>query len=158
MSSTFEILTTLQNTALAHAIAKSDHLVGATAQVFHILGFIFLLAAVVFINLRLAGVVLGNQSIPSLSRQPKLLIWGGLVSAVVSGILMFISAPTLYFYNPAFIAKIWILVAAIFLQFTIYRHVTNQEKPSPALAKVSIVLSVVLWFGVGLTGRAIGFV
>lgn len=156
--STVEVLTALQNSALGDAIGKSDHLVGAAAQVFHVLGFVFLLASVILINLRLSGLVLKSQSIPQVAKEPTRLIWAGLAFAVISGILMFLSAPLLYYTNPAFIAKIWLLVAAVILQVTLYRHVTTRETPSPLLAKASVVLSIFLWFGVGVTGRAIGFI
>lgn len=156
--STVEVLTALQSSALGHAIAKSDHLVGATAQIFHVLGFVFLLAAVIFINLRLAGLALPNLPVPQVAREPKRLIWLGLAFAIVSGVLMFLSAPLLYFANPAFILKIWLLVAAIVLQLTLYRHVTSLDQPKPIYAKLSVLGSIVLWFGVGLAGRAIGFV
>jgi hypothetical protein len=156
--STVEVLTALQNSPLGEAIGKSDHLFGAAAQIFHVLGFIFLLASVILINLRLSGLVLGNQSIPQVAKEPTRFIWAGLAFAVTSGILMFLSAPLLYYTNPAFVAKIWLLAAAVVLQVTLYRHVTTRENPSPLLAKASIALSLFLWFGVGVTGRAIGYI
>lgn len=156
--STVEVLTSLQNSALGHAIAKSDHLVGAAAQVFHVLGFVVLLAAVVLINLRLSGVALQGQSIPNVAREPLRLVWLGLALAVISGILMFVSAPLLYYANPAFVAKIWLLGAAVLLQVTLYRRVVASERPSRLLARSAVLLSILLWFGVGVTGRAIGYI
>jgi hypothetical protein len=156
--STVEVLTALQNSPLGAAIGKSDHLVGAAAQVFHVLGFIFLLASIILINLRLSGLALKELSIPQVAKEPTRLIWAGLAFAVISGILMFLSAPLLYYTNPAFVAKIWLLVSAVVLQVTLYRQVTTRENPNPWLAKISIFLSIFLWFGVGVTGRAIGYI
>ncbi|MDD2662159.1 MAG: hypothetical protein PHD19_00210 [Dechloromonas sp.] len=156
--STVEVLTSLQNSALGHAIAKSDHLVGAAAQVFHVLGFVVLLAAVVLINLRLSGVALQGQSIPNVAREPLRLVWLGLALAVITGILMFVSAPLLYYANPAFVTKIWLLGAAVLLQVTLYRRVVASERPSRLLARSAVLLSILLWFGVGVTGRAIGYI
>ncbi|UCV01663.1 DUF6644 family protein [Dechloromonas denitrificans] len=156
--STLEVLTALQNSPLGYAIGKTDHLVGAAAQVFHVLGFVFLLASVILINLRLSGFALTGLSIPQVAKEPTRLIWAGLAFAVISGILMFLSAPLLYYTNPAFVAKIWLLAAAVLLQVTLYRRVTTRENPNPVLAKASVVLSILLWFGVGVTGRAIGFI
>ncbi len=156
--STAEVLTSLQNSALGHAIAKSDHLVGAAAQVFHVLGFVVLLAAVVLINLRLSGVALQGQSIPNVAREPLRLVWLGLALAVISGILMFVSAPLLYYANPAFVAKIWLLGAAVLLQVTLYRRVVASERPGRLLSRIAVLLSILLWFGVGVTGRAIGYI
>lgn len=156
--STVEVLTALQNTFLGQAIGKSDHLYGAAAQVFHVLGFVILLASVVLINLRLAGFAFNAQSIPQVAKEPTRLIWGGLTFAVISGVLMFFSAPLIYYSNSAFIAKLWLLLAAVVLQVTLYRKVTRSETPNPLHAKLSIGLSIFLWFGVGVTGRAIGFI
>lgn len=158
MSTTLAILEYLQGTPLAHSISKSNHLVGATSQLFHVFGFVILLASLVLINLRLLGLALPGQSVTQVSGQPNKLIWLGLALAVISGALMFIATPLLYFGNPAFRLKILLLGVAIVLQATLYRHVTSRDDPSPALAKLSVAASVLLWFGVGLAGRAIGFV
>jgi hypothetical protein len=158
MSTTVEVLTALQNSFLGQAIGQSNHLVGATAQVFHILGFVFLLASVIFINLRLLGVVLKTVPVPQVTRDPLWLLWGGFASASISGLLMFLSAPLLYYANPAFEAKVVLYVSAIIFQFALYHRVIKSENPSSSLALVSVVLSLFLWFGVGLTGRAIGYV
>ncbi|MBI4986073.1 MAG: hypothetical protein HZC24_12235 [Rhodocyclales bacterium] len=77
---------------------------------------------------------------------------------MVSGTAMFFSAVELYYFNPAFKLKIAVLLAAAVLQLTLFRKVTATDTPNPALVKVSVLLSIVLWFGVGLAGRAIGYV
>ncbi|MDR3213456.1 MAG: hypothetical protein LBT71_06010 [Azoarcus sp.] len=156
--SAVDVLTSLQNSFLGQAIGQSNHLVGATAQVFHILGFIFLLAAVIFINLRLLGLVLPNVPLREVSKQPIQFLWGGFFFASVSGLLMFISVPTLYYANPAFISKLVLYGLAIVFQLALYQRVLKTEHPSKVLVWVSVALSFFLWFGVGLTGRAIGYV
>jgi hypothetical protein len=158
MSTYVEVLTSLQNSFLGQAIGQSNHLVGATSQVFHILGFVFLLASVIFINLRLLGLVLANVPLREVSRQPIRLLWGGFFFASVSGFLMFLSAPTLYYANPAFVTKEVLYVLAVVFQVVLYQTVVKQEKPARWLVWSSVLLSFFLWFGVGLAGRAIGYV
>lgn len=158
MSVTLEVLNVLQNSFIGQSVAKSNHLVGATFQVFHVLGFIALLASVALVNLRLLGYGLRAQTAPQIARETNLLVWLGFGFAVLSGIGMFFSAVELYYFNPAFKLKLLLLAIATVLQLTLFRKVALAENPSPALAKVSVLLSLVLWFGVGLAGRAIGYV
>jgi len=156
--STFDVLIFIQNSAIAHAVSKSNHLVGAGLQIFHVLGFVLLLASLVLINLRLLGLAFNSYSLPQLSREAGRLIWGGLALAVLSGALMFAASPTLYYYKPIFLYKIGLLVLAVVLQVLLYKRVVASESPSPLLARGTVAFSLVLWFGVGLAGRAIGFV
>lgn len=158
MSVTLDFLNAVQQSAIGSSIAKSNHLVGATAQIFHVLGFILLLSAVALTSLRLLGHGLVERTAQQISRETNRLFWLGLASAVLSGIVMFFSAVELYYFNPAFKVKIVILVVAVVLQILWFRKVLASETPNPSLAKVSAVASLALWFGVGLFGRAIGFV
>ncbi|MDR1854016.1 MAG: hypothetical protein LBR05_03815 [Azoarcus sp.] len=156
--STLDVLTALAASPLGQAIGQSNHLVGATAQVFHILGFVALLASVVFINLRLLGRVLPNVPLQEVVRLPVKFIWWGFGFASVSGLLMFIAVPTLYYANPAFILKLVLYVLAIVFQIVLYQYTLRQKNPEKSLVLASVALSVILWFGVGLAGRAIGYV
>ena len=158
MSATLDFLNAIQQSAIGSAVAKSDHLVGATAQIFHVLGFITLLSAVLLTNLRLLSVGLRDRSAQQLAGETNKLIWIGLALAVISGVFMFFSAVELYYFNPAFNYKILLLVAAVVLQVLWFRKILSTETPNPAVAKVGAVISISLWFGVGLAGRAIGFV
>lgn len=158
MSVTLDILNSIQHSVVGQSIAKSDHLVGATAQIFHVLGFIILLAAVVLTSLRLLGYGLTDRTAQQISRETNRLLWLGLASAVISGIVMFFSAVELYYFNPAFKLKIVLLLAAVVLQILWFRKVLAQETPNAQLARSSAVFSLLLWFGVGIAGRTIGFV
>jgi len=54
--------------------------------------------------------------------------------------------------------KMLFLFAAMAYHFTIYRRVTNTDRePKPVWGVTLAVISVVLWLGVGLGGRGIGF-
>ena len=151
------VLTAIQNSAVAHAISKSDHLVAAGLQIVHILGFVILLGSLVLISLRILGLVFTRTPLEQVARDAIRLIWIGLAIAVISGTLMFVSSPKLYYYNWAFELKMLLFVVAVALQVTLFRKVATKER-SPSFAKISVTLSLVAWFSIGMAGRAIGFV
>jgi hypothetical protein len=152
-----EILIGLENSALAHAVSKSNHMVGAGLQVIHVLGIVLLLAALILVSLRLLGLALGGQTVTAVGRDAKHLMWIGFVMALVSGVLMFISSPRLYYYNAAFQLKMVLFVPAVVVQFALLQRAAMRDSWSPALSRTSAVLALVLWLGVGMTGRVIGF-
>jgi hypothetical protein len=153
-----DALTFIHSTPLSHAISKSNHLLIAGFQVFHVIGFVLLLAALVLISLRLLGLILQQQPVPEVARQALRLLWSGLALAVISGTLMFIGSPRHYFYNPAFDVKMLLLVAAVIIQTVLFRKVANSSAPRPWLARASVAVSLAMWLAVSMAGRAIGFV
>lgn len=155
---TADVLTLIQGTSLSHTISKSNHLLIAGFQVFHVIGFVLLLAALLLISLRLLGLILQQQTVPEVARQALRLVWSGLALAVISGTLMFIGSPRHYFYNPAFGVKMLLLVAAVVIQAGLFRKVAMSTPASPWLTRTSVALSLALWFAVSMAGRAIGFV
>ena len=155
---TLDVLTAIQNSAVAHAVSKSNHMVGAGLQIVHVLGFILLLSSLVLISLRLLGLAFADQPVSKVGRDATRLIWLGLALAVGSGTLMFVSSPKMYYYNPAFELKMLLLIVAVLVQVLLFRRVTANDSPTPALARTSVALSLVFWFGVGLAGRIIGFI
>jgi hypothetical protein len=155
---TLDALNLIQASALSHAISKSNHLLIAGFQVFHVMGFVLLLAALVLISLRLLGLILTQQAVPAVASQALRLVWSGLALAVGSGVLMFIGSPKHYFYNPAFDVKMVLLLVAVLVQALLFRKVANSDHPSPWLARTTVAVSLVFWFAVSMAGRAIGFV
>jgi len=156
--STFAFFQALQNSEIAVGIGQSNHLYGVVAQVFHITGMVLILASVLVVNLRLLGAGLVNQSVPQLVKATNPLIWIGLLFILFSGIFMFAPSAALYYPNPAFWLKFQLLALAIVVQFTLYRKITATKKPNRALAITTAIISLALWFGVGIAGRAIGYV
>ena len=62
--------------------------------------------------------------------------------------------------NPAFRYKMLFLLMALVYTFTLYGRVTSASDTqfSPAWRKLAALVSFFLWAGVGLAGRAIGYV
>ena len=156
--STFEVLTWIQDSALAHAISKTDHLVGAGLQIVHVMGLIALLASLVLISLHLLGIAFKQQPTAEIAKESTRLVWVGLSLTALSGTLMFIATPKLYFYNAAFQLKMVLFFVAVVVQLALFRRAAASTSPSPAFARMSVGVSLAAWFSVAMAGRMIGFI
>ncbi len=77
---------------------------------------------------------------------------------LATGMLLFTSEALKCYGNESFRAKMVLLFFALAFRFTVYRRVLRAENGLlPRWAKVIAGISLVLWFSVGLAGRAIGF-
>lgn len=141
---------------VAHAISKSDHLVAATLQIVHVFGLILLLTAQVILALRLFNLIFKLQPLPDIAQTALRIFWIGLALAFFSGALMFIASPKLYYFKWAFQLKMLLLAAGLIVQTTLLQRAVH--RPSTALIRIAVTLSLLLWFGVGMAGRIIGFI
>lgn len=153
-----DVLTALQDSALAHAISKTDHLVAAGLQILHVLGLIFFLASLVLISLRAVGWALADQPLPRVARDTSRLMWTGLFLTALSGTLMFIATAKLYYFNWAFVLKMALVVVAIAVQATLFRRIANGAVSNLRFVRLGVALCVASWFSVAMAGRMIGFV
>jgi len=128
-------------------------------ETIHILALAVLLGSILLINLRLLDLWIHGWSAAQMARVLSPYIWISLLVIVVSGVLLFLSEALKAFDNAAFFPKITLLILATLFHYTIYRKAaaTESEHP-PVWCKLAAVLSLALWFGVGVAGRAIGFV
>ncbi len=125
----------------------------------HILALAVLLGFILLIDLRLLGI--GPKRIPvaQLERQLHRYINWSLVLILTTGVLLWASEAIKTYDNAAFRPKIILLVLAVTYHYTVHRRAATSESPSgPAWGKIAAVVSLTLWFGVGIAGRAIGFV
>jgi len=149
---------TLQHTALGLALREAKPSTVLAIQIGHVLGLILLLTSLLLVNLRLLGWGLLAVPLEQVVRSTRWALWLGLLLAIGSGSLLFLSAPVHYAANSAFVPKMVLLLTALVVQASLYRRVTGGVAAAPLLARGSAVLSLTLWFSVGLAGRAIGFV
>ncbi len=148
----------IQNSSIAVALGQAHLIFGIFAQLFHIAGLVLVLTSILLVNLRLLGVGLTHFSTPQLANYTKPFVVTGLAFLVLSGIFMLVPSAALYEPNPAFWFKMKLFVVALIIQYSLYRKVAATENPRPWLAILTASISLLLWFGVGLAGRAIGFV
>jgi len=129
-------------------------------QSFHLVGLTVLLAAVLVLNLRLAGVAMIDSSLDWLARQLKPWMIGGLVLVVLSGVLIFVGTPAKYLASNPFRVKMVSLGVAVLFQFGVLQRVVRSDAAprSRAVNLFVAALSLTFWFTVGWAGRAIAFI
>jgi len=127
-------------------------------EIFHLLGLGILGGTILILNLRLMRLAFKGESTAELAGEVRPWMLGSLAVMLVSGFLLFSTEAVKMYGNWAFQLKMTFLALAILFTFTFYRSVTSKES-APAVARwVAVVVSLVLWTGVGLGGRALGYV
>ncbi|MBZ5618708.1 MAG: hypothetical protein LAQ69_08305 [Acidobacteriia bacterium] len=118
-----------------------------------------LLGILLLLNLRLFNLGLRRQPIDRLAGQLAPWMLGSLGVILVSGTLLFLSEALKCYDSGPFQSKMLLLFLAILFHFTVYRPFTTSGKAllTPFRARMVASVSLILWFGVGLAGRAIGF-
>ncbi len=149
-------------TALAHShlgrVMQTSKWGFAIVETVHLLALAILGGAVLVVDLRLLGVVLKRESTRTIGRDLSRLLLGSLVLMILSGIAMLSEETLKCYYSPAFRWKMVLLAAAVLFYFTLHRRaLLNIDRGEPTLwARAAAVISLSLWLGVGVAGRAIG--
>ena len=130
-------------------------------ETFHILALTVLFGTVLAIDLRLMGAGLKSQPVSAIARHLGPWMRGSLAVILVSGVLLFLSEAMKCYGNDAFRFKMVALLLALGFQFTVFAYVTSpagEVRVRPIGRKAVALVSMALWLGVGIGGRAIGFV
>jgi hypothetical protein len=127
-------------------------------EVVHLLGLTLLLGTALVLNLRLLGAIMRRQSIPEIVNATAPLLWSGAGLAMGSGLLLFLAEAVKCYYNAAFWYKMGLLLSAILFQLVVHRRLRAVPSTATALVKATAAVSLLLWFGVAVAGRAIAFV
>jgi hypothetical protein len=145
-------------TALARAIRDSRFLFPIVESI-HILALTVLLGTVIVVSLRLLGAGLTQRPAAEVYGALAGLRNGALATMLVTGFLLFSSEAIKCYENPPFWAKMITLLVAIVFQYTVVRSTAARPAVSVGRfrAATAACLSLFLWFGVGVAGRAIGF-
>jgi uncharacterized membrane protein len=163
MAPLLEFAQWVQSTPIPTALRLSSD-VYPIVLTLHLVGIAFFGGMIFITNLRLLGVTLrkipASKVIQSL-RRPKQI---GFLIVVACGLLMASSKAEEYYYNWFFWTKMSLLalIAVHGLVFgrSVYRgsvELDSPTEPAPP-AKLAAALSLVLWTGVMIAGRGIGYV
>lgn len=124
----------------------------------HLLALGLLGGTVLMVDLRLFGAVLRQEPVSRLAREVEPWMIGGLAGMLISGLPLFFCEALKLYANGAFRMKMILLALAVIYTFTAHRLVVlGDQPPSPMRARMAALISLALWSGVGLCGRAIGF-
>ena len=142
--------------AIGKSIADSKYAF-AIIEVFHLFGIILLLGGTTLMALRLVGLTMKDRPISLIARQLGWYTFAGLMMMLVSGLLMFSSLPNKYYHNVPFWWKMSFFWTGVLFHFTLYRQATRSDRTGLLVGGITALLAVVLWYGTGVFGRAIGF-
>jgi len=148
----------LGNTALALWLGASTGRI-AWLLIAHLAGLTMLLGTTLVLNLRLLGLLFGKHPVSELRRELRAWNLTGLGLMLCSGFLIFIGGEISYFNGDWFRIKMEILALALIFHFTLFRKLTKAPENHfpPLWNKLTAAVSLLLWFGVAVSGRSIAF-
>lgn len=130
----------------------------AVIETVHIMAVAILLGSIAVVDLRLLGYGLRRQQVACIARQLAPWTLSSLAVMVLTGIPMFLSEAIKMGRNESFFWKMLLLIGALAVYFTLHWKITiRQPAEEGGFAKLTACLSLLLWFGVALAGRAIAF-
>jgi hypothetical protein len=145
------------NTWLGETI-RGSRLYFPIIETFHLLALTILFGSVLVLTMRMCGLMMTSQPTSQVARD--LGPWAGwsLVVILASGIMLFLSEAMKCYASKPFQVKMTFLFAALIFHFTVHRSVSRSEREPKLVWGAAVgVVSALLWLGVGLGGRAIGF-
>jgi hypothetical protein len=160
--SALEICQWIRATSFATSIRESDW-VYPIIETVHVLGIALLVGTVAIVDLRLLGIVLKRERVSRIAGQVLPLTWAGFVAMFATGALLFVAQASKSYVNPAFRIKMLLLLLVglnpLIFHSTIYRSVGTWDDATaaPRRARLAAVLSLCLWSGIIIAGRAIAY-
>jgi hypothetical protein len=131
----------------------------AVIEMVHLVALAALGGSVLLLDLRLLGISLKGESAAILSRDLGRILLISLSLMILSGIGLLSEEALKCYYSPAFRWKMALLAAAVVFYFTVHRRTALRASAEANLSqRVVAVVSLLLWCGVGIAGRAIGLI
>jgi hypothetical protein len=153
----------LNDTSLAETV-RANPLMFPWLESVHVLAITLVVGSIAAVDLRLLGLASRSQPITKLVRDILPLTWISFVVAVLTGTTLFMSNAVDYAHNVSMQLKMLLLVIAglnmLVFHFVTYRSVGAwaDAARAPLPVRLAGAASLVLWIGVVVSGRWIGFV
>ena len=153
----------LETSALSKAILGPMWLWPGLASV-HLMAMALLVSSITAFDLRLLGLIMQDQPVSQVARRLVPATWTGFALMIVTGTLMFLPvANGKYCFNTSFQLKLVLIALAgvnmTLFHLTLFRSIDTWDRgATPRAAKVVGTCSALLWIGVVMAGRFIGFV
>ena len=151
-----EVLHWIKELPFGAAVRESRWLF-AMGETFHFIGLCLLVGGLLVVDLRLLGFIRRVPMRAALAFLPFTIV--GFLINLATGIEFFVTDPFMYWPNPAFRLKMFLIVLAGLnaLVFTVMQHrhmlVLGDDKNMSAYVKLTAGLSLGLWLSVLLLGR-----
>ena len=156
------VLEWLQRTSAAVQIRDSLFTFPVLESI-HVVGLALVFGTIAILDLRLLGVASTDRPVSRLMADLLKWTWAAFALTALTGGLMFSTNALVYFHNTFFRAKMLLLVLAALnmLVFELTARKTlgrwDAGARTPPIAKVVATMSILIWVGVIVAGRAIGF-
>lgn len=137
----------------------------STAYIFvnaaHIVSIGLLIGTILVLDLRIIGIA-GRWRLGEAGAALSRAALTGVICAAITGAWLFSVRPELYLENPAFLTKLALLAIAVANALLLHlgprwRQALSTGRPVPLL-RIQAGFSLILWLGVVLAGRWIGFI
>jgi hypothetical protein len=156
--SVLSLFTGINDGAMGVAI-RASYWLFPFIEAFHLLALCVIGGVVLVVDMRLLGFGLRDHPVAEIARDSRPYLLGSLAVMLVSGYLLFTSEAVKCYSNPAFWFKMGCLLAAMLFTFTVQNKAIEREpeQGTSLFGKLTAVVSLLLWTGVGIGGRWIGF-
>ena len=162
MSLVFDFCQWLNDTGPATALRESTVMFPIVESI-HTLAITLVSGTVAMVDLRLLGIALKKEPVSRVAGQILPLTWTGFIIMLISGVMLFAAEAVKCYSNPAFRLKLILLLLVglnpLVFHLTIYNSVDRwDEAPAtPLRARLAGALSLSLWSGIIVAGRAIAY-
>jgi hypothetical protein len=132
----------------------------AIVEIGHLIALAVFGGAVLLLDLRLLGFAFTAQPASRVAREFLSITVAGAIVMFLTGSLLLASGPMRYYYNTPFRIKMGLFLIASFFHFTLQIKLTRQnpqQDHSTSGRKAAGAISLLLWFSIGVAGRAIGY-
>lgn len=152
-----ELLTAMEGLAPVSAL-KTSFVAYPLVNALHILSIGALVTSVLLMDLRLLGAFGFVPGVPLVCLLQRV-AFAGFTGAVLTGVTLFAVRARDYAASPVFLLKMALIAAAIFnvlLFRRIESRIPRSDRP-PVPLRLQAMISAMLWLGILVAGRFIGF-
>lgn len=130
----------------------------AVVEAIHLLGLAVLGGVILIVDLRLLGLILKSEHARTVSRGLSKVLLISLTVMILTGIALVSEEALKCYHSPAFQWKMALLAAVLLFYFTLHRAalLRTEKNQVDVWSRLAGIVSITLWFGVGVAGRAIG--
>jgi hypothetical protein len=157
---TFAVFQWLERTSLSVVINESLWAF-AVVEAIHLVALAVIGGAVLVVDLRLLGLAFQQQRVSDVARVAQPWFVWSLAAMLLTGFVLFLSlAASKYYVHDYFWIKMYFLAGAMLFSFLIRQRIImgDDARANSALGKMVAIVSLFLWSGVGLAGKAIGYI